>query len=402
LPEQADNIIICIISILFGYVIGSVLPAYFIGKFKNIDIRQVGTKNPGASNSYHAFGLVPTIPVVIYDCLKGVIAILVAQSIGADFTCAQIAGIAAIMGHVFPFYLKFRGGQGIGTAAGIMIFYLIMYIRADVAFLYTLGYLLIVFLLFYLVTKRAVLVRLIVFPVLCYAAFRENSGFSYNYWLLIIVIHTLIIAIINTVKFSIIQIEDETFKSHWWRVALRPCAVIFVVLYLCWPQRALLVLIGSVALVFILVDVIRFILHQANELLTVRVRNFLKKGESHRFSSMTMFLVAAFIIILVFKQDIAMAALTYLIFGDIFSKIFGLAFGRHKLFDKTVEGSIAYLGGALICSYVLYTSLNMPILMLMAGAVAATLAEFVPLGIDDNFTVGIVSGAVMTVVRTFG
>jgi glycerol-3-phosphate acyltransferase PlsY len=210
-----------------------------------------------------------------------------------------------------------------------------------------------------------------------------------------------LIAIINTRKSRLLRIEDATFKTHWWRVALRPCAVIFVILYLFWVQRTLLVFVGSVALVFITVDIVRFILQQANELFTVRIKHFLKQGESRRFSSMTMFLVAAFIIILVFKKDIAMAALTFLIFGDIFSKLLGLGFGRHKLFEKTVEGSIAYLGGVLICAFILYSSLHMPILMLLAGAVAATIAEFMPLGIDDNFTVGIVSGAVMTVVRTF-
>ena len=114
-----------------------------------------------------------------------------------------------------------------------------------------------------------------------------------------------------------------------------------------------------------------------------------------------MFLIAAFIVILVFRQDIAVAALTFLIFGDIFSKIYGLGFGRHRLFDKTVEGSLAYLGGALICAYILHTTLQIPPLMLVVGAIAATVAEFVPVGLDDNFTVGIVSGAVMTVVRTF-
>jgi glycerol-3-phosphate acyltransferase PlsY len=399
---QVNGIVICVISILFGYLIGSILPAFFIGRLKKTDIRKVGTKNPGTINTYYSLGLVPSIVTALFDCLKGVIAILFAQSIGANFACTQIAGIAAIAGHVFPFYLKFRGGQGVAAAVGILIFYLIAYIRTDTDFLYILGFLLVVFMLFYYVTKRGALVRMVVFPVLCYAAFMWNPAFRYNFWLLIIVAHTQVIAIINTVNFNLIRIEDETFRSHWWRIALRPCAIIFVVLYLYWPQRTMLVFIGSVALLFILLDVVRFILRRANELLTVRIKNFLKQGESRRFSSMTMFLVAAFIIILVFKQDIAMAALTFLIFGDIFSKIFGLGFGRIRLFDKTLEGSIAYLGGVLICAYVLYTSMHISPLMLFIGAVAATISEFMPLGIDDNFTVGIVSGAVMTVVRTFG
>jgi glycerol-3-phosphate acyltransferase PlsY len=399
--EPSATLIPCVCSILVGYLIGSILPAYFIGRLRKVDIRTIGTKNPGTLNLYHLFGLLPAVLNAIYDCLKGVAAILIAQSIGAQFACAQIAGLAAIVGHIFPFYLSFRGGQGVGSATGIMLFYLMKYTSTDIRFLYTLGFLLIIVLVFYYVTKRGALVGMIVLPVLCCVIFITNPNSAYNIWLSLIAAHVVMIAILNTAKFRLIQIHDETFKSHWWRIVLRPCAVIFVVLYYYWPQRALLVFVGSIALLFILVDVIRFVLNQANVLFTVRIKNFLKQAESRRFSSMTMFLVAAFIVILVFKQDIAVAALTFLIFGDIFSKIYGLGFGRHRLFDKTVEGSLAYLGGALICAYILYTSLQISLLMLVIGAIAATIAEFMPLGIDDNFTVGIVSGAVMTVVRTF-
>jgi glycerol-3-phosphate acyltransferase PlsY len=402
LPHASTAIVQCVLSVLLGYLIGCILPAYFIGRFKGVDIRNIGTKNPGTLNTYHSFGLLPSIPTALFDCLKGIVAIITARVIGANFVCAQIAGLAAIAGHVFPFYLRFRGGQGIAAAIGIIIYYLVAYIRHDVNFLYTIGFLSLVFLLFYYVTKQGVIARMISFPVMCFAAFAQNTASPYNYWLLIVVAHTETVAFFNAARLNLIRIKDETFKSHWWRIVLRPCAVIFVVLYLYWSQRMVLIFVGSIALLFILVDVIRFILHQANILFTVRIKNFLKKTESYRFSSMTMFLVAAFIIILVFKQDIAMAALTFLIFGDIFSKICGLGFGKHRLFDKTVEGSVAYLGGALICAYILRTTIHMPILMLAVGAIAATVTEFVPLGIDDNFTVGIVSGAVMTVVRTFG
>ena len=402
MPETSTTLVRCVISILIGYLLGSFLPAYFISRLKKGDIRKVGSKNPGTLNLYHSFGLLPSIPTALFDCLKGVIAVFIAQGIGATFVCAQIAGLAAIVGHVFPFYLKFKGGQGVATAVGLILYYLTIYILADITFLYSIGFLLIIFLLFYFITKKGVLGRLVAFPVMAYSVFVQNPGSLYNYFMLIVVFHTEIIAVLNTIKYGLIKIEDPTFKTHWWRVVLRPCAIIFAVLYLYWPQRLVLIFVGSVALLFILVDVMRFILHKANELLTVRIKTFLKKGEARRFSSMTMFLVAAFIVLLVFKQDIAIAALTFLIFGDMFSKIFGLGFGRTRLFEKTVEGSVAYLGGVLICGYVLYTTLHMPVLLLLTGAVAAMVAEFVPLGIDDNFTVGIVSGAVMTVVRTFG
>ena len=149
---QTNNLLPCIVAILIGYLIGSLLPAYFIGRFRKVDIRTLGTKNPGTINVYKVFGLLPAAGTATFDCLKGVLAIFVAQSIGANFVCMQIAGLAAIVGHVFPFYLRFRGGQGVGSATGIMFYYLIEYISADIRFLYTLGFLLIVSLLFYHVT----------------------------------------------------------------------------------------------------------------------------------------------------------------------------------------------------------------------------------------------------------
>lgn len=401
MSAQGNVPLVCFFSILLGYLIGSLSPAYFFSRAKKVDLKQTGTGNVGTFNLYHSIGLGPTIPTAVFDILKGVLAILLAQSMGASFVCTQLSGFAAIVGHVFPFYLRFRGGQGVATATGIMVYYLIKHVRADASFLYTLGFLFVIVAIFCYVTKKGELVGMIVLPSLCYAILIGRPGFAYNVYLVIVALYIVAIGIRNTAKFKLIQIHDETFQLHWWRIILRPCATIFIILYLYWPQRQVLIFVGSVALLFICLDVVRFVVRAANELFTVRIKSFLKKGEARRFSSMTMFLISAFIIILLFKKDIAIAALTYLIFGDIFAKIHGLAFGRHKLFEKTFEGSLAYLGGALICAYVLYTTLHIPMLMLVIGAIAATVAELMPVGLDDNFTVGILSGAVMTVIRTF-
>lgn len=401
MPGQNSPLLVCAISLLLGYLIGSISPAFFFSRAKKLNLKQTGTGNVGTLNLYHSIGLGPTIPTAVFDTLKGVVAIFFAQILGANFACAQLCGCAAIVGHVFPFYMRFRGGQGVATATGIMVYYLIKHVRADLLFLYTLGFLLIIVVVFYYVTRKGELIGMMVLPLLCYAILVGRPGFAYNVYLVIVALYIVAIGIYNTAKFKLIQIHDETFRLHWWRIILRPCATVFVILYLYWPQRQVLVFVGCVALLFILLDVIRFVVRAANELFTVRIKSFLKKGESRRFSSMTMFLIAAFIIILLFNKDIAIAALTYLIFGDIFAKIYGLAFGRRNLFDKTIEGSLAYLGGSLICAYILHTTLYIPMLMLVIGAIAATIAEFMPVGIDDNFTVGVFSGAVMTVVRTF-
>lgn len=125
---ELSEIIINILSILIGYFIGSILPAYFFGRLKGIDIRKEGTCNAGTLNVYHTLGVVYAIPTAIFDTLKGLFVILLTQSIGADYIFAQISGLVAIVGHILPFYIGFRGGQGVACATGIMLFYLVQYI----------------------------------------------------------------------------------------------------------------------------------------------------------------------------------------------------------------------------------------------------------------------------------
>jgi len=394
--------IICFLSILLGYLIGSILPGYFFGRLKHIDIRKEGSRNAGTVNVYKILGLTPAIPTAIYDTLKGVFAIFLAQSMGANFACAQLSGLAAIVGHVLPFYLGFRGGQGVACATGIMLFYLAQYILASTQILYILGFLLIIVAIFSYVAKTGEFVEMIVLPLLCYSLFVHMPANPHNIFLCIIVAYIISIGIYNIKAHKLLQIRDETLKFHWWRVALRPFAIIFVIFYLSHSQRETLVFIGFVALFFILLDLVRFFHRKTEELFKTRIKSFFKKEEYGRFSSMTMFLVAGFITILVFKKDIAIAAFTFLIFGDIFSKIFGLGFGQHKILNKTLEGSLAYLGGALICGYILYTTLHIPVFLLTIGALATAIAELLSLGLDDNLTVALISGAVMTVARIFG
>ena len=91
-----------------------------------------------------------------------------------------------------------------------------------------------------------------------------------------------------------------------------------------------------------------------------------------------------------------------MIFGDTFGKIFGLAFGKHKILNKTVEGSLAYLGCILICCYVLYTLMDISPYILIFGGISAPLIELFSMGMNDNITVPIFSGSIMYVVFLAG
>jgi len=118
-----------VIAIIIGYLLGSIPSAYLAGRLRNgVDIREVGSKNMGAINVYYEVGLVEAVLVTLVDLGKGIGAILLVRWVSGiplispfDFLTG-LTGVAAVIGHVFPVFLKFRGGKGGATAIGILIF----------------------------------------------------------------------------------------------------------------------------------------------------------------------------------------------------------------------------------------------------------------------------------------
>ena len=111
-----------IIVMLIGYVFGCIQPAYFLSKVVGkMDIREHGSGNAGASNITAIMGWKYGFIVGLVDILKGIFAVLVVKWIypySPDL--AYFSGIMAIIGHIFPFYMKFRGGKGVATLVGMM------------------------------------------------------------------------------------------------------------------------------------------------------------------------------------------------------------------------------------------------------------------------------------------
>jgi len=122
-------ILYTIIAIIIGYIFGSIPAAYLAGRLKKgIDIREVGSRNMGAMNVYYEVGRVESVLVSLVDLGKGIAAILLVRSLSGyslispfDFLTG-ITSAAAILGHIFPCFLKFRGGKGGATAIGILLF----------------------------------------------------------------------------------------------------------------------------------------------------------------------------------------------------------------------------------------------------------------------------------------
>ena len=103
----------------FGYLLGSVPFAYLLARRYGIDLRTSGSGNIGATNVLRTAGLPAAAIVVVLDVLKGSIAVLAAQAISTGTVAPVAAGLAAIVGHVYPVWLKFRGGKGVATTAGV-------------------------------------------------------------------------------------------------------------------------------------------------------------------------------------------------------------------------------------------------------------------------------------------
>ena len=112
------NVVIATVS---GYLLGSIPSAYIVGRLKKgVDIRQVGGGNIGALNTAREIGLVPGLAVLLADIAKGAVAVLIAQWLGLPLIWIFIAGFAAIVGHNWPVFLRFKGGKGAATTLGVL------------------------------------------------------------------------------------------------------------------------------------------------------------------------------------------------------------------------------------------------------------------------------------------
>jgi len=111
-----------LIASLLGYILGCSNLAYYISRAAQKDIRKDGSGNLGASNATILFGWKAGVSVALHDIGKALLAVILAKALFPELEyVGAAAGVAAVLGHIFPFYLKFKGGKGTASFFGLTI-----------------------------------------------------------------------------------------------------------------------------------------------------------------------------------------------------------------------------------------------------------------------------------------
>jgi len=111
--------------ILLAYLLGSIPFSYIITRIiVSLDIRRLGNGNAGGKNTMESVGILPGLLAALLDISKGALAVLLAQRFSDSELVIYLAGAAAVLGHDFPIYLGFRGGQGMAALTGTFLIFM--------------------------------------------------------------------------------------------------------------------------------------------------------------------------------------------------------------------------------------------------------------------------------------
>ena len=107
--------------VIFSYLLGSVPSGFIIGKLSGLDVRKAGSGNIGATNVARVIGKGGGLLTLLADTAKGLIPVLAARQMTLSDPLTAMVGVAAFLGHLYPIFLKFKGGKGVATALGVLL-----------------------------------------------------------------------------------------------------------------------------------------------------------------------------------------------------------------------------------------------------------------------------------------
>ena len=116
------KILLYIAILLLAYLMGCSNMALYLSRYKGVDLRAAGSKNLGASNAMVLMGWGPGVIVAVHDIGKALLAVVLARHFGQGLPfIGAAAGVACVLGHMFPFFLRFRGGKGFASYLGMTL-----------------------------------------------------------------------------------------------------------------------------------------------------------------------------------------------------------------------------------------------------------------------------------------
>lgn len=173
-----------------------------------------------------------------------------------------------------------------------------------------------------------------------------------------------------------------------------PLAALFL------PRVVLLSSLGAVTLIFLAFELLRSKTPGINRWFMLHFQPLLREGERSRLTGSSYMLISSLIAFLAFPRDVAVLALSFLAVGDAIGTMVGKSIGKRKLLGKTLEGDLACFVSCIATGFIFYyVALDIPLLTILAGSVSATFIEAMPLPVNDNLTMPLFAGVVMTVMQ---
>ncbi|QWR76406.1 glycerol-3-phosphate 1-O-acyltransferase PlsY [Candidatus Magnetomonas plexicatena] len=113
-----------VLYLLLSFLLGSIPFGVVIAKTKGVDLTKVGSCNIGATNVLRSVGKLPALLTFLGDSLKGAVAVLIGKLTGQSDIAIGLMGIFAVLGHDFSIFMKFKGGKGVATSIGTVLFFM--------------------------------------------------------------------------------------------------------------------------------------------------------------------------------------------------------------------------------------------------------------------------------------
>ena len=170
-------------------------------------------------------------------------------------------------------------------------------------------------------------------------------------------------------------------------------------LYFVLNRDQALLLYAALFLLVLTLDLIRLNVPSINRIVLTKFSSFIRANEEHRLTGTAPYVLGIGLSLFLYRMDIAAAAICFLIFGDVAATTIGERYGRTKIGNKSLEGSLAFVAAAVSAGLLLpLAGITVVPGVIVFGAIVAAGVELLPLPVNDNLVIPLVSGGLMTLI----